>query len=430
MRKAIAIPWATLLVFCVSMAVLIWRLNNPGVMVFDETHYVRAGRELLALSKHTNPEHPPFAKLMIAAGIGMIGDNPWGWRLLGALIGAAGVGATYYSVSRMSQSGWTGILAATFLLLSISYTIQSRIAMLDTYAYPLFACSIACVIGAAQSFNRSGLRTGLLLLGGVLLGLATSAKWIAGFYAVLGVVGILAVRTHYLARAGQNPLTFLFNSSGPTLYGERLIAPLLIFGLVSLLTYFATFIPLMFLSQGALSPIGIFTEQLSMVTRQTAQLAENSYESEWWEWPLMLEPIWYYFSTGPTEGHQAVLYIGNPVIYWGGLVCVPLAIWQAARGQGVLGLRVAVAWLASWLFYAVLPKQIGFLFYYSGSAMLLSVLMAVTIHQMANSIAKRLIGGILIAGCIGMFVYFAPVIYAIEMPLGVWTKYLWFPRWA
>ena len=51
-----------------------------------------AARALLALSAPANIEHPPFAKELIAIGMRLFGDNPFGWRFMSTLAGSATMG--------------------------------------------------------------------------------------------------------------------------------------------------------------------------------------------------------------------------------------------------------------------------------------------------------------------------------------------------
>ena len=66
----------------------LWRLWLPSAAYFDEIHYLPAARDLLTGSAYRNPEHPPLAKEIIAAGIALFGDNAWGWRIFSAMAGA------------------------------------------------------------------------------------------------------------------------------------------------------------------------------------------------------------------------------------------------------------------------------------------------------------------------------------------------------
>ena len=72
--------------------------NSDHSLIFDESYYVNAARVIAGihppatapyhdapLGKDPNAEHPQLAKLVMAGGIEVFGDGPWGWRL-GSLV--------------------------------------------------------------------------------------------------------------------------------------------------------------------------------------------------------------------------------------------------------------------------------------------------------------------------------------------------------
>jgi len=100
-----------------------------------------------------------------------------------------------------------------------------------------------------------------------------------------------------------------------------------------------------------------------MLHAQSGHMQAHPYQSDWWQWPLMLRPMWYLFEK-VNGRYEAVLLIGNPAIYWGGLIIAAVAAsgWLRRRSvqlQAALGIYVFS--LAVWI---LIPKQIGF-FYYS-----------------------------------------------------------------
>jgi 4-amino-4-deoxy-L-arabinose transferase-like glycosyltransferase len=52
---------------------------NDGSMIFDEAHYTKAVKATLD-GLGVNPEHLPISKLISALGMGLIGNNWFGWR--------------------------------------------------------------------------------------------------------------------------------------------------------------------------------------------------------------------------------------------------------------------------------------------------------------------------------------------------------------
>ncbi len=418
-----------LAILVIALIAFLVGLGHPGVLVFDETHYVPAARDILDLSRNNNTEHPLVAKEFIAAGISMFGDNPFGWRFFGAVLTALSIYAVYQTGLKLFRDAALAALAAILMLTCFTVTIQARTAMLDSYAYPLLILSVSFFIWSSDRQFPKFLTVTGLVIAGVLLGLAAGAKWIAGIYAMLALIGLFVIRLMKTLARGR-PIHHVFvGKDFPSWENSSFLYVALIFGLTSLFVYFASFAPALFWKEDPLTLPELFTFQFHMLDRQTLPLAENSYESEWWEWPLMLEPIWYHFDSIENGGHEAIFYVGNPVIFWGGLFAILFCLVQGLRRQNALALGVAFAYLASWLIFAILPKQIGFFFYYHGSGILLCFAIPTALNLIRSGKIRWGSYGIVLLASLAVFAFFFPVIYAVEMPRDQWTNYLWLPNW-
>ena len=95
-----------------SFTLFAYRIGNPTLVYFDETHYVPAARALIARSGPVNIEHPIFAKMMIAAGIELFGDNSIGWRLPSAFFASVSVVALFWIARMMFGADRPAIFAA------------------------------------------------------------------------------------------------------------------------------------------------------------------------------------------------------------------------------------------------------------------------------------------------------------------------------
>ncbi len=115
-EPATAPPWIaadTIIISILLIAAAItrfWNLGHPAEIVFDEVHFVAQGRHYLHGESFLDP-HPPLAKLVIALGILLFGDHPFGWRVGNATIGTALVGITYLLGRRLTGSRLVGALA-------------------------------------------------------------------------------------------------------------------------------------------------------------------------------------------------------------------------------------------------------------------------------------------------------------------------------
>ena len=79
--------------------------SPPGATIFDEPAYVRDARRINDEARTERPEHPPLGKLIIAKGVALFGDNPWGWRLPAVIFSSAGLVFFYGICRRLSRRG-------------------------------------------------------------------------------------------------------------------------------------------------------------------------------------------------------------------------------------------------------------------------------------------------------------------------------------
>jgi len=91
----------------VALTLFMAGIDKPATLVYDEFNYVSSAKAFLAGAPNPNPEHPPLAKLLIAAGIEAGGDNPIGWRAASAVCGALTLMAVFlwricsYEITRL-----------------------------------------------------------------------------------------------------------------------------------------------------------------------------------------------------------------------------------------------------------------------------------------------------------------------------------------
>ena len=151
--------------------------------IFDEAHYVPAARRMLR-GEAVNNEHPPFSKFLMILGILLFGDNPYGWRTLVSLCGAASVYLLGLLAYELTGSFRASILAAVLFGFDITSFNISSIAMLDAPAL-MFS-----LLGALLYLR------GRLIPAGAALGLASLSKTSAPLV-ILAILVYEALRSGY-----------------------------------------------------------------------------------------------------------------------------------------------------------------------------------------------------------------------------------------
>lgn len=422
-------PWLVALLIGIAAQLLFTlHLDQPGGIMFDEVHYVPAAKALIELSGPRNTEHPLLGKELIGAGMDLLGDNPFGWRLMPTIAGTATVLAVFAFLWILMRGRMrVAVTGAALAMLDQSLFVQARTAMLDVFLGAFLLWGLVFLLWAMRG-ARSQVRW-RWCVGAALLGLATAVKWAAAPY--IAAIGLALILVRLIdARRARRPLATAFLSGDqPHWPGLSTFAGLALLGAISIPVYFATFAPTFFYLTGATDGLrGLLHLQREMYAAQTQVLPHHNYQSEWWSWPIMLRPIWFFYEWDH-GAQRGVLLIGNPVIMWGGLVAVLASYVLWFRTKAWRPLVLALLWTFSVGIYAIIPKSLGFYYYYHLSALFLCMLLPVTFHQFDRLRAKGweewYVGLALV--CFG---YFYPILSAGPLnDAQSYTHWMWFPSW-
>jgi len=409
-------PWlVALLLGLAAQTLFTIHLDRPSRIMFDEVHYVPAANALLDLEGPRNIEHPLVGKELIGAGILLFGDNPIGWRAFPSLAGTATVLGAFAFLWLLFGSMRAALVGAVLTALNQSVYVQARTAMLDVFLGAFLLWAMVVMLWAMRGTPGQVRRR--WLGAAVLFGLAVGTKWAAIPYVALAGLAFLAIRLRDMR--AKTPLHWP---------GLGAISGLAVLGVVSILTYFLTFLPAFFYERDPLTLAGLIPLQQEMYALQTQVLAKHTYQSDWWSWPLMLRPIWYFYEWD-AGAQRGVLLIGNPVIMWGGLLAVLACLWAGFRDKARRPLALALLWIASVALYVVIPKSIGFYYYYHLSGIFLCLVLAAAFHHFDRGRGKGREEWCVFAAC-AMFVYFYPILAAAPLPNAQGFAYwMWFPGW-
>lgn len=373
---------------------VLW-LSNPGNEYFDEVYHAFTARRILHNDPmawewwNTPPEgfayewtHPPLAKLGMVLGMKIFGENSFGWRFPGVLLGVGSTYLVYLIGKQLFKDRLVGILSSLVFTLDGLPLVMSRIAMNDIYL--LFFSLLAIFLFLKDKYLFSSLA----------LGLALSSKWSA-----LWVIPVLFV-SHFIFK---KKLSFSH---------LWLIA-------IPPIIYLATYIPMFLTGHGFDIFIGM---QKQMWWYHTGLEATHAYTSSWWSWPLMARPI-YLFTSDEVGGFVSRIYaIGNPLIFWFGLFSIFLTAYYAyIHRSKKLGFLVF-----SYLFFFVpwaLSPRIMFLYHYLPSLPFLAIASAFVLRKHAKYAT------IFIVAAIVLFLYFYPHWAGLNIPLPLDASYYWLPSW-
>ena len=97
----------------------------------------------------------------------------------------------------------------------------------------------------------------------------------------------------------------------------------LTFVIVPLGVYTLSYIPFMMVPGPGHNLKDVVTYQVHMYKYHKDLVATHPFSSPWWEWPMMLRPIWYYQAKLMPQGMlSSIVSFGNPLVWWPGFIAV------------------------------------------------------------------------------------------------------------
>jgi dolichyl-phosphate-mannose-protein mannosyltransferase len=362
--------------FIVAHLALLVGITTPEKFYFDEVHYVPAARQMLEPvmpSPMLNPMHPPLAKQLIAMSIRIFGDVPLGWRYPGVLFGSLAIVAMYLCGLALFAAQGPAIAAALLAFFNQMVFVQSRIAMLDIFALAFGLLAVAAFMHGFRQVRPHR----WFALAGLAFGLSAACKW-SGLFALAVCIVIVAVvrlmqgwRTQFAdAHAGDWYRPGLW----PDFRSYHFAA---CFVLVPVFAYLLTFVPLYGLSLSDL----LEAQRKIFSDNTTTAIAGHTYMSAWPSWPFLVRPVWYLFDKVADDRIAAVVFLGNPVVLWAALpaLAVCLRDWIVTRRADAF--LILSFYAGHYLAWALLPRTLGFLYYYLPAATLASLALVYALRR-------------------------------------------------
>ncbi|WP_207550115.1 dolichyl-phosphate-mannose--protein mannosyltransferase [Thermostaphylospora chromogena] len=483
-------------------------LGRPRAVVFDETYYAKDAFSLITfgVEKVTVKDadkmllagntgiwqqcapgeldkcasyvvHPPLGKWMIGVGEWLFGVTPFGWRVAAAVAGVVSVLIVARVARRMTRSTLLGCLAGLLLAVDGLHFVLSRTALLDVFLMMWVLAGFACLVAdrdwararlAAWVEQRGGV-TGAGLEGvgpslgwrpwriaaGVCLGAACAVKWSGIFFLIaFGVMSLVwdagarraaGLRTPYLGTARMDLPRWLPAVS---------VVPAAVY----VLSWTGWFVsaegygrnwdrgmsqgPVYFVFDSVRSWIDY---QLMALNFHTGLEQSHPYQSEPWQWPMLLRPVAFFYEgpknvCGTENCSQAVLGTGTPVIWFAAILAlIAMIAWYVATRDwraGAVLLAYAAGWLP-WFYYAIADNRTMFLFYMAPLLpfMVLAIVLAAgLLIGPAGAPRERTVVGTCLAGVLTLaalwnFGYLYPIFVGEVIPYQEWYDRMLFRSW-
>jgi dolichyl-phosphate-mannose-protein mannosyltransferase len=391
-----------------ALALLLPGIGTPPKMYFDEAYFIPEARALIQGKANPAPDEPslskpPMARLIMAVGMEVAGDNPFGWRIAGVVCGALTVVAVYLWSYLLLKDRSLASLAAGLALFNNFFFVMSRIATADVFL--LFFLMWSLVAYTAALTLDVGLRTRRILFcaSGVLVGLAGACKWNA-----IDTLAVFFLVTFALLSASRRTASDSRLSSFAHVRNvEQLGRPVLFLGLIlaPIAAYILAYWPLCRIIHRPFSFHELASMHAFMWHFNTTTVVNPFLISPWYSWPLNLTPM------------RVLSYlVGNPVVTWGGLVALALCLRRFWTSDTFPRGLLLLLFMANYLQWAVTPERGLYYYYYYPCVMILGVGIAVATRNLPARIFGLRISFLVLAAAAIFFVRCYPQMAHLEAP--------------
>ena len=411
----------------ISLALRLINLGTPKGFVFDEVYYVDGARDYLAHGVEVSgdgPEfvvHPPVGKWLIAAGIKIFGDNEFGWRFSGAILGTVMIVLIALIAQRLFRNSFLTI-AASFLMAADGLAlVHSRTALLDIFLS--FFILLATYLFLMRWHWWAG----------AALGFAISTKWSALYYlALFAIVAIYRTFTHHTGKDLVKPTV--------KTAAQYALIPSSIY-LTSWTGWFVSNLGWArdYSENIATSFIHYHSQMLGF---HTALVEKHSYQANPWSWLIMGRPTSFFYETpnncGADQCSQEVLALGTPILWWVGTVAIAVVfgfwIKSFVTKRYEPPLNVIVTGIAAgylpWFFF---QKRTVFNFYaiVFEPFLILAIIycLYVALLHFENKRNTYAIAGLVGFLILVNFIYFLPLFTGEVITYDSWHARMWLPSW-
>jgi dolichyl-phosphate-mannose-protein mannosyltransferase len=416
---------APVVIALISLVLRVVNLDSIKSFIFDEVYYVDGARDLLKYGVEVSglqPEfivHPPLGKWLIAAGIQIFGDNPFGWRIATAVVGSLLILVVASIAHKLFRDPLLTALASALMAVDGLALVLSRTSLLDNFLTFFILLATYCFVIKRYWWT------------GLVLGLALATKWSALYY--IFTFALIALYRAFSNHTGKDLIK-------PTLqrFLQLAVIPVSVY-LASWSGWFAS-------NRGwardhstnILNSFIYYHQQ--MLNFHTGLTEKHVYEANPWSWLIMGRPTSFFYESpkgcGAPSCSQEIIALGTPLLWWLGVVALALVfgLWVRSFFTHLFdpAVTIIVAGLAAgylpWFFF---QERTVFTFY----AIIFEPFVILALVFAARSILSnyKKWGEVLVAAFFILiflnFVYFLPIFIGDVITYDAWQNRMWFPSW-
>ena len=397
---------------------------------FDEIYHARTGYEFLHGFNVYEWTHPPLGKVFISLGIKLFGMNTFGWRFIGNLFGILMVPVMYIFSKKLFRKSHLAFFTTLIFTFDFMHFVQTRIATIDVYVTFFIMLMYLFMYRFYQSsiYDKPLSKIALpLVLTGISFGLGTASKWTA-IYACCGIALIFFIKMYqmydeyYYLR--ELPFKTKIIKICLLCVGVFIIAPVIIYAL-SYIPYLSTEN-----TQGIRTIIDN-QRDIFIYHSRTVLDSEHPFASQWYKWPVMYRPIWYYSGQVTETIKEGISAFGNPAVWWLGIPALLYNVYLAFAKGDRKAMYLVIGYFACLLPWVPVERT-TYIYHYFPCVPFVCLMIGHSFEKLYYKnpkVEKRAFAayGIIV---IGLFVFFYPILSGAPINEDYVHRALeWFDTW-
>ncbi|MNI48640.1 putative dolichyl-phosphate-mannose--protein mannosyltransferase [compost metagenome] len=204
----------------------------------------------------------------------------------------------------------------------------------------------------------------------------------------------------------------------------------LTFVVIPVVIYTLSYIPFMMVAGPGHGLKDVVTYQKHMYSYHSDLVATHPFGSSWYEWPMMLRPIWFYQGPLLPEGKlSSIISFGNPLVWWPGFLAVLLSFYVAIRKKDKKLRMLLIAYCSQYLPWILVPR-LTFIYHYFAMVPFLILILTYFIKDFTEKhpTKRKWVYGYL-AAVLVLFIIFYPLLSGFEIPKTYSSWLQWLPGW-
>jgi dolichyl-phosphate-mannose-protein mannosyltransferase len=420
-------------------------LSYRNSTYFDEVYFARTAYEFNHGLTTYETTHPPLGKIFIALGVHLFGMNPFGWRIVGTIFGIAMVPIMYMISLELFRKRRYAIAGSLLFAFDFMHFTQTRIATIDVYAVFFIMLMYYFMLRYIRtSFYDTSLKKTFLPLGlcGFIMGCAIASKW-TGVYASLGLAFLffrqmyIRFREYRYAKSDPTGSTNGIDHSkiiatfGPN-FRKTILFCIGAFVVIPFCIYLLSYLPFISYDGDKNLLHKMLMNQKLMLTYHAGVHSSHPYSSKWYTWPFDYRPILYYYGRIAANKVETISAMGNPVIWWAGILALFYCIYRIIRKKDKIAIFLVVGFASQYLPWMFISRTL-FIYHYFASTIFIVLMVVYCLSRYVEEKKKKsriiLFWGYLIIA-VSLFLLYYPVLAGKPIDYAFAYKWLkWFKSW-